>query len=367
MDNNLTTTLDLSKYVPPGLTIPSLEHILHRNGLPLESKKSYPKRKLLFNPIIVFTLLLLFLTREVVILSLDKENALTFKVLGSVAYLIGTKQHLTSFMILLNILRLSIQSIYYYNYRNGINPTFLRVFQMMSGSLPPKSLGLTDEQQIRKLLRTTRRLVKFLEINNNRIMPFCMFSFVSSVYWFHTDWMETLGFGLPNAIIFILLTNYLINGVFYQLAIIFIIGLYLRLKINALNQVVNEMKRRKRFIRIRETLQSFDSLYSEINEYNKTYLSKILFVFWTLFATIIVFHLYICSYVDLELFIKLIVLYSGCVYAFIFASMLYSVSSVSYSANQSYKTLNSFIISYSEHNKHFYYTRTSNKLKVLLF
>ena len=96
------------------------------------------------------------------------------------------------------------------------------------------------------------------------------------------------------------------NFVCYQIMLFYIICLYLKIKINALNESLLEMKRRKRFLRIRETLQSFDSLYSEINEYNITFWSKLLAVFW-LFLGLnyysYLIHSYIhpnCSYFEID-------------------------------------------------------------------
>ena len=63
---------------------------------------------------------------------------------------------------------------------------------------------------------------------------------------------------------------------------------------------------------------------------------------------------------------KIILFYWGFVWSVMFLITLYSVSSVTYCANKSYKTLNSMIISYSKHNKHFYNTRIRLKFKVYI-
>ena len=62
--NNWVSSMDVNKCLPPELTVQSVEHILHRIGLTLDSTKSYPKRKLFFNPKIIFTFNLLFILRE---------------------------------------------------------------------------------------------------------------------------------------------------------------------------------------------------------------------------------------------------------------------------------------------------------------
>ena len=91
---------------------------------------------------------------------------------------------------------------------------------------------------------------------------------------------DALTFGLGNGIILALFCHISLRIIVYQFIYFYIMCLYLKIKINSLNERLIEMKRRKRFIRIRETLQSFDSLYSEINEYNTTFWSKFLLSFW---------------------------------------------------------------------------------------
>ena len=357
--------MNTSRCLPPELTVQSVEDILHKIGFTLDSTKTYPKRKLMFNPIIIFTFCLLLITKEVIILSLDEQNDFTFKVLGSVGYLIGIRQIVCLDEILISFFPVYFQLIYYYNHRIGIKPTFLRVFQMMSGLISPESLGLTEEKEIRKLLKLTKTSIKFIEMNNNQMSPAITFIFVLIIYMINTNVKEAICYGIPCAFTIAMLGTYAMNVVNYHTFLQYIICLYLKMKINALNERLNEMKRRKRFIRIRETLQSFDSLYSEINEYNTTYWSKFLFIIWTLLGTFTVFVIYIFIFGRLELVAQIMFAYFLLFFLSIFLLIIFSTSSVTYSANKSYKTLNSLIISYSKHNKHFYGTRISNGLKVV--
>ena len=357
--------MDPNKCLPPELTVQSVEDILHRSGLTLDSTKSYPKRKLFFNPIIIFTFLLLFTIREVIVISLPEENDLIFKVFGSFGYLIGIREFAAISYTLLTLLSMSFHLIYYYNYRNGIKPTFLRVFQMMSGLVSPKSLDLTDEQQITKLLNRTKFSLKCARINNKYIFPLSVTTIVVSIYIFKTNLIETVYFGFPNALLLATWVIHFFNSLTYQCLLFYILCLYLKMKINSLNERLIEMKRRKQFIRIRETLQSFDSLYSEINEYNTTFWSKILFTFCTLLGTVIVFVLFVCLFIKVDLINLCLFSYALFILSSLFLLIIFTASSVNYCANKSYKTLNSLIISYTKHNKHFYYRRVSTKFKVI--
>ena len=356
--------MDPKRCLPPELTVQSVEDILHRIGLTLDSTKSHPKRKLFFNPFIIFTFISLFIIREVIFISLPEENDRIFKVFGCFGYLIGIKENSSMIFILISLLAISFQLIYYYNHRNGIKPTFLCVFQMMSGLVSPKSLGLTDEQQITKLLNRTKFYLKCTQINNKFILPFAAMTTLIALYLYKTSLRETVSYGIPNAIILTIWAIYYINILTYQCLLFFILCLYLKMKINSLNERLLEMKRRKQFIRIRETLQSFDSLYSEIDEYNTTFWSKILLTFCIILGTVVVFALYVSLYVKVDIFIKFILFYIVFLFGFIFHFIIFTASSLTYCANKSYKTLNSLNISYSKHNKHRYYTRILTKIKV---
>ena len=358
--------INTNKCLPQELTVQSVEDIIHRIGLTLDSNKTYPKRNLFFNPIIIFVFLILYIIREIIIISLTEENDHILKVLGSIGHFIGIREHVSIVLILLSLLGLSFQLIYYNNYRNGIKPTFLRVFQMMSGLVSPKSLGLTDEQQIRKLLKTTKTLIICIKIDNNFIAPIIAVTLMNTCYLFKANLIESLCYGVPNSIIYAIWAVYSTNLVIYQLLILIIISSYLKMKINSLNERLLEIQRRKRFIRIRETLQSFDSLYSEINEYNTTFWSKILFFYWTILGTMVVFNTYVCIFGKFGLINKVLILYITSIWIMIFSMVIFTASSVTYCANKSYKTLNSMFISYSKHNKHLYYaTRFSTKNKVV--
>jgi len=49
-------------------------------------------------------------------------------------------------LILVSLYVIILQLIYYYNYKNGIKTYGLRVFQMMSGLIAPKSIGIYDKK-----------------------------------------------------------------------------------------------------------------------------------------------------------------------------------------------------------------------------
>ena len=228
----------------------------------------------------------------------------------------------------------------------------------------PKSLGLTDEPQIRKLLKFTRISIKCLYWNNHLCMPISGSLMYFLSYYFFCSSLEIIIYGIPNSILDFIWCLFVWNIVDIQFVCFYIICLYLKMKINRLNERLIEMKRRKRFIRIRETLQSFDSLYSEINEYNTTFWSKFLLIFWMTFGCFDILIIYVTIFREIPLFVKIVLIYASIFWTICFLIIFSTASSVNYSLNKSYKTLNSLIISYSKHNNHFYYSRITNNLKV---
>src|ERR1700761_4816112 len=116
---------------------------------------------------------------------------------------------------------------------------------------------------------------------------------------------------------------------------------------NRMNEILSELKTSKRLIRIRETLQSFDSLYNEINEYNTTFWSKFLFAFWLTVGSCDVLLLYVTIFIPFSLSVKYVFIYASVFFITFFLFVIFTASSVNYSVNNSYKLLNSLFISYS--------------------
>ena len=234
----------------------------------------------------------------------------------------------------------------------------------MSGLVSPNSLGLSNEREIEMLLNKNKKLFNFTWWNNNVLMPFSILIVFNGLNAIHTNSVPLIMYGIIHSLLFIIWFLFVSHFVVTQIMCFYIICLYLKIKINALNERLIEMKRRKRFIRIRETLQSFDSLYSEIDEYNTTFWSKFLFSFWLTFGSFNVLFLYIILFAPLNYVIKIFLVYNMLLWLFCFLFIIFTASSVTYCAKKSYKTLNSLIISYSKHNKQLYYIRFPTKLQV---
>ena len=285
--------------------------------------------------------------------------------MGSFGYLMGINS-CDLVIILAAILTLLSQLNYYYNQRNGIKPTFLRVFNMMSGLVTPNSIGLIEGKDIKKLLKIGK-LFKIIIFNNNIVFPILGFILMFGLYFSFTKPIETLLYGIPNSMLLSLFVLYVCNICFTQMFYFYIICLYLKIKINSLNERLIEMNRSKQFMRIRGILKAFDSLYVEINEYNTTFWSKFLFAFWLSLGSIWVLMLYINCFAFLPFLLKMIFFYTLIISGIFFLFVIFTASSINYTANKTHKIFNSFTISYSKNIQYFTIARISIiavKLKV---
>ena len=144
-----------NKCLPRHMIVPDVDDCLYRIGLCMTSVRERPIRRPLDHPFCAFIIVSIFLVQRVITCSLSDDNRLVFITLGSTGYLLGIRRHCDMFFILCSIFAIISQLIYYYNYKMRITPTFLRLFQMMSGLVPPKAIGLTDERFVLKLTKRT--------------------------------------------------------------------------------------------------------------------------------------------------------------------------------------------------------------------
>ena len=69
---------------------------------------------------------------------------------------------------------------------------------------------------------------------------------------------------------------------------LYLICYYLKSKIRAIDRQVIQSIQLSRYQNLRQIIQNYYQIYSEINEYNTTFWSKYLFVFWLSYGSIVV-------------------------------------------------------------------------------
>ena len=147
--------------------------------------------------------------------------------------------------------------IYLYKYLDNIS--YWYSLNQQSMSLSPTHSSSIDGKDIKKLLKTGK-LFKITILNNSIVFPIMGFILMIGLYinMSFTKPIETLLYGIPNSILFSIFCLYVCNICFIQLFYFYIICLFLKIKINSLNERLIEMNRSKQFMRIRGIFKAFD-------------------------------------------------------------------------------------------------------------
>src|SRR5882724_5555029 len=133
--------------IDESLIIPFADKYLYKIGLSLTKHDSNDKRKWIYNPILIFITFIIFISFKIITLFANEENEYIFIVLGDFGYFLNIRIHFNCLFILVSPLLFGSQILYYYNHKNGIKPTFLKLFEMIAGLVTPLSIGFTNQTE----------------------------------------------------------------------------------------------------------------------------------------------------------------------------------------------------------------------------
>jgi hypothetical protein len=304
-------------------------------------------------------------------LLLPEDKKYLFTIIGDFSYFIGLRIHLNIGFGLSILLALTSQLIYFYNYKSGIKPTYLKVFEMMSGLVSPKSIGLTNKKEIYKLLKESKMLFRFAQLNND-IFVFVI-ALIKSLWPLikNCSVLDLIIFGIPNSLLFAFCCHCIANINLWQIIYFYIMCSYIKIKIKELNKKLKNIIRKGNKTNgrlIEKFIHSLNSIHNEINEYNISFWSKYLLSIWLIFGSSTILCLYCALFIKMNLIYKLILLYLSFLFITLFVFIANMASSVNSEANKSYKLLNEIIIL---NNKSYLlptnYYRLSRNLKVIQF
>jgi hypothetical protein len=163
-------SFDVKKPVPQSIAFNSIDNHLYRIGLSLISK-NHQKRSRFYNPLLILIVNIICLIKCIVSLILSEENEKLLIINGDFAHFLRLKTHLNVAAFLSFLLTLIQQLIYYYNTKNNINPTYVKAYDMMSGLVSPKSIGLTNREEIYKLIKKSKLWFSFCRCNVQILVP----------------------------------------------------------------------------------------------------------------------------------------------------------------------------------------------------
>ena len=293
---------DPTLLLKPELVIKSVDSHLYRIGLCVPTDDCSVKRSFVQKPLIILIILLIETCKIIAFSSISRIENESYRLyfgdegelsgLGNFYHLISASYVSTTICCML---------IHYWNYKKGIKPTYLQVFKVMAGLVPPKTVRLTDKSQLIWLIRRTKLVFKAVNFNNRSLFPIIGFSFSLSGYLrVNSSLFHLFLFGIPNSLYSSLLVIVIYDIQLYQLIYFYIICVYLKLKLQSINANLLEKKSKTSIAYIVSQLKAMNSLYKEINEYNSQFWSLYFLLFWLNIGSIISIELYIIFLSDIS-------------------------------------------------------------------
>jgi hypothetical protein len=248
-------SFDANKVLPQNIVIKGAENHLYRIGLNLVSN-GRQKRSNFYNPLVIFSVQIVTVTKSIVSLLTPEENERLLKIIGDFAHFIGVKTQFDVDVIITNILALTSQLIYYYIYKSGIKQTYLKVFDMMSGLISPKSIGLTNKVEIYKLIKESKILFSFCEWNN-KIIPLMVFTINLLLFILNYSLLDLMIFGIPHSILYALCVHYNCCIIFLPLVYFYLICGYIKIKIKEQNDSSQKRLLSEKSLTVRKSYDRF--------------------------------------------------------------------------------------------------------------
>lgn len=353
-----------NEFVSESLSFKPASNRLYRIGLCLVSVNEEPIRDWFHHPALIASILASFLALKIFTSLIDENNELMFVILGDWGHFLRIRLHLNIVFILLTMLSLLSQLIFWYNHVHQVEPTFLQPFLVVSGDIPPASVGLRNRAQVMAIINMIKWMFHLIEINNKKIILIMAFCVVTFSYLFTKTLTNTLIYGVPHAFFFMAYGHHLWNIMLYMIAYFVVICKYFKTKISNLNQSLVTKCSETNSKRLNNVFSDFDHLYLELNQYNSTYWSKFLLVLWLTLGSASVFLLYSTIFSSMVIWIRIVFIYVSIALMSIFLFVIFSASSVNALSKKTFRNFNDLMISYSTFNKRFVFTRITTKLKV---
>ncbi len=335
--------LDLDKPLPSVIAIKCAENHLYSIGLSLFSFGSQ-KRNRFRNPFFISLIFLVTILKSITAILME-EDRYKLLLIGDFAYFLNCRYFLNTVLILWGCLALSTQLLHYWNYFKSESPSYLKPFQMISGSVSPKSIGLMDREDINKLLKKFKLsfgVMKILIIGTY-LIDFCL----SGIPLFINSSLQLILIEIFWSLLFTAFVYFSVSIELSQMTYFYIICFYLKLKLrNVKNSIrkISDKKYKMTNHRIKNILILMDSIICEINTYNNEFWSKYLMIVLTLVIIAFDLVLFLSIFGKFSLFFKLLLFYGSNILLLLIMILINTASSVSLEANKCYKLLNELFI-----------------------
>ena len=248
--------------------------------------------------------------------------------------------------------------------RHGIEATFVRLFQVFSGSVNPSSVGLNDNRDIRRLLKF-KPAFELLKVHNSFSPQTMSLLLIIDSFVLFEDLFTTLIYGVPHAIWMAVWAEKFFDIILWQFFYYNLICLYFKIKIKNLNVVV--LKQNNNLFAIQPILRQFNGIYAEIDEYNTNYWSKFLFTIWLWIGSIAGVSLYMVLFRQLFFFYRLFLSYGVLLSYGLLHFIFITAASLNLEAKRSHKYFNTILAKHSNDTKFVMIARFNQRFKVFQF
>ncbi len=339
--------LDVDKSLPSIIAIKCAENHLYSIGLSLFSFGSQTRNRF-HNPFFISLIICVSIFKSLITI-LMKEDKYKLLLIGDFTYFLNDRYFSNSLIIIWGSIALSSQLSHYWKYYKNESPSYMKPFQMISGLISPKSIGLMDREDIKFMLNKSKLMFKVSK-SLNIGLSICTF-FISFIPLIINSSFELYLIETFWALLLTAYNYFATNIILFQMTYFYIICLYLKLKLrNANNSITKRFEKKYKMSnnRMKNILKSLNSIILEINTYNNDFWSMYLMI--VLILVIIVFDILLFQTIfgKTSFFFKMLFFYSSCLVFLLLIILISTASSVSFEANKSYKLLNKLFIT---HNK----------------
>jgi hypothetical protein len=341
----MVENFDPSELLPPELLATSAGSHLYRIGLS-HFPYGWKRRKKFHKPLLIALLNVIFLAKSVTSLLISEENPELFIILFDFSYFLNARIHVNICQIFMIILTLVSQLLHYINYKKNLKPSYLKPFDMMSGLVSPKSIGLTNEVKIYKFLKISKQLFFICDITTEKLVPIVALMINIWPMIKICSLKQLILYIIPMNIIYVF-TGYLaFSIILYQIVYFFLICYYIRIKTKECNNKIRYYIKNRIALnnkRAKSLMTDLNSIYSEIEDYNQNFWSQYLFWVWLLYSTIINMFVYSAISSKLSILLRFISIYGSIIFIFTLILIINSASSVHLEVNRSYQLIYSLI------------------------
>jgi hypothetical protein len=216
------------------------------------------------------------------------------------------------------------------------NISWFKPFEMMSGLVTPASIGLTDSEDVEKLLKRSKLYLEIAEITTYFLVPtttIIMNVVMASNYGLYIF----LLFGIPWGFINTIGSHLLCANICYQVCYFYIICEYLRMKLVKIYEKIQKviLINRSKLRNSLKLIKILDRIYSEVEQYNRFW-CKCLLLFYVCFLSLICTTLYSLAFGDLELLLKITIGYIAVMNILVLVSFVTPGIRFSREVNKSY-------------------------------